>query len=207
VVGEDLGTVPRRVRKMLGERAVFGSTVLWFERDDDGALVPPEKWRAEAVASVTTHDLPTAAGFLTGEHVRVRAGLGLLNDPDAEAANSARERAEMAELLAAKGLASTGPLAEQIVALHELLALSPSRVLLAALGDAVGDLRQPNMPGTVDEYPNWRLPVADGEGRILSRDEICDSPGAARLAAALQLDPPTGPAAVTKSHGARQESS
>ena len=93
VVGEDLGTVPRQVRKVLGERAVFGSTVLWFERDDDGALVPPEKWRAEAVASVTTHDLPTSAGFLTGEHVRVRADLGLLNDPDAEAANSARERA------------------------------------------------------------------------------------------------------------------
>jgi 4-alpha-glucanotransferase len=207
VVGEDLGTVPRQVRKVLGERAVFGSTVLWFERDDDGALVPPEKWRAEAVASVTTHDLPTAAGFLTGEHVRVRAELGLLNDPDAEAANSALERAEMAELLAAKGLASTGTLSEQIVALHELLALSPSRVLLAALGDAVGDLRQPNMPGTVDEYPNWRLPVADGEGRILSRGEICDSPGAARLAAALQLDPPAGLAAVTKSHGARQESS
>ena len=96
VVGEDLGTVPREVRQMLGERAVFGSTVLWFERDDDGALIPPERWRAEAVASVTTHDLPTSAGFLTGEHVRVRAELGLLNDPAAEAANSARERAEMA---------------------------------------------------------------------------------------------------------------
>jgi len=205
VVGEDLGTVPRQVRKVLGERAVFGSTVLWFERDDDGVLVPPEQWRAEAVASVTTHDLPTSAGFLTGEHVRVRAGLGLLNDPDAEAANSARERAEMAELLAAKGLAATGTLAEQIVALHELLALSPSRVLLAALGDAVGDLRQPNMPGTVDEYPNWRLPVADGEGRMLSREEICASPGAAALAAALQLNPSVDPATVTTSHGARQD--
>ncbi len=207
VVGEDLGTVPREVRKVLGERAVFGSTVLWFERDDDGKLVPPEQWRAEAVASVTTHDLPTSAGFLTGEHVRVRAGLGLLNDPDAEAENSARERAEMAELLAAKGLSSTGTLAEQIVALHELLALSPSQVLLAALGDAVGDLRQPNMPGTVDEYPNWRLPVADGEGRMLSREEICASPGAASLAAALQADLPAEPDLVTKSHGARQESS
>ncbi len=103
VVGEDLGTVPRQVRKVLGERAVFGSTVLWFERDDDGALVPPEKWRAEAVASVTTHDLPTSAGFLTGEHVRVRADLGLLNDPDAEAANSARERAEMADCSPRRG--------------------------------------------------------------------------------------------------------
>ena len=208
MVGEDLGTVPREVRQMLGERAVFGSTVLWFERDDDGALVPPEQWRAEAVASVTTHDLPTSAGFLTGEHVRVRAELGLLNDPAAEAANSARERAEMARAARrARGSPPTGSLDEQIAALHELLALSPSRVLLAALGDAVGDLRQPNMPGTVDEYPNWRLPVADGEGRMLSREELCASPGAAALAAALQLDPPAEPAAVTKSYGARQESS
>ncbi len=103
VVGEDLGTVPRQVRQMLQERAVFGSTVLWFERDDDGALIPPEQWRPEAVASVTTHDLPTSAGFLTGT-CRVRAELGLLNDPAAEEGNSARERAEMAELLAAKGL-------------------------------------------------------------------------------------------------------
>ena len=186
VVGEDLGTVPREVRQMLKERAVFGSTVLWFERDESGALVPPEEWREEAVASVTTHDLPTAAGFLTGEHVRVRAALGLLNDPDAEAANSERERAEMDALLVKEGLAA-GDLAEKIVALHALLALSPSRVLLAALGDAVGDLRQPNMPGTVDEYPNWRLPVADGAGRILSRAQLCASAGAARLAQALSV--------------------
>src|SRR6185437_2224495 len=114
------------VRRMLADRAVLGSTVLWFERDDKGALVPPEQWRAEAVASVTTHDLPTSAGFLTGDHVRVRAGLGLLNDPAAEAANSERERAEMAGLLEEKGLAagtSSGSLEDQIVALHELLAL------------------------------------------------------------------------------------
>jgi 4-alpha-glucanotransferase len=189
VVGEDLGTVPRQVRQMLKERAVFGSTVLWFERDEDGALVPPEDWREEAVASVTTHDLPTAAGFLTGEHVRVRADLGLLTDPGGEAANSVRERAEMDALLAKEGLAADGGLEEKIVALHELLARSPSRVLLAALGDAVGDLRQPNMPGTVDEYPNWRLPVADGKGRALTRGELCASPGALRLVKALQASP------------------
>jgi 4-alpha-glucanotransferase len=185
VVGEDLGTVPRQVRQTLQERAVLGSTVLWFERDEAGALVPPARWRASAVASVTTHDLPTSAGFLTGDHVRVRAALGLLDDPAVEAANSARERAEMLALLADEGLAAGG-LPEQIVGLHELLARSPSAVLLASLGDAVGDLRQPNMPGTVDEYPNWRLPVADASGRALTRAEVCGSPGAVKLAEALQ---------------------
>ncbi len=189
VVGEDLGTVPRTVREVLADYAVLGSTVVWFERDDDGALVAPGQWRAEAVASVTTHDLPTAAAFLTGEHVKVRAGLGLLNDAAEEERSAARERAEMLELLVCEGLlaapGSAATLEQQVIALHELLVRSPSQVVLASLGDAVGDLRQPNMPGTVDEYPNWRLPVADADGRPLGRDELLAAPGAARLAAVM----------------------
>ncbi len=191
VVGEDLGTVPPTVRQTLSERAVLGSTVVWFERDDDGALIPPATWRAAAVASVTTHDLPTSAGFLTGAHVKVRADLGLLRDPAAEAENAARERTEMLALLAAEGLLesptpSGSSLQTQIEALHALLTRSPSRVLLAALGDAVADLRQPNMPGTVDEYPNWRLPLADGSGRVLTREQLCTSPRTERLAALMR---------------------
>jgi 4-alpha-glucanotransferase len=196
VVGEDLGTVPPTVHSMLSERAVLGSTVVWFERDAGGALVPPQEWRSAAVASVTTHDLPTSAGFLTGDHVRVRAELGLLTDPAAELRGATRERTEMLELMVSEGLLSPGnavlanadspQLAEQIVALHELLGLSPSRVLLASLSDSVGDLRQPNMPGTVDEYPNWRLPVADLSGKILTRGELCAAPGTARLAAVMR---------------------
>jgi 4-alpha-glucanotransferase len=60
--------------------------------------------------------------------------------------------------------------------------------LLAALGDAVGDLRQPNMPGTIDEYPNWRLPLADGSGRVLNRVQLCASPRTERLAAVMRAE-------------------
>lgn len=196
VVGEDLGTVPPTVHSKLSERAVLGSTVVWFERDEDGKLIPPQQWRAAAVASVTTHDLPTAAGFLTGEHIRVREGLGLLSDPAAEERNATRDRTEMLELLVAEGLlaredaalASAGSpqLAAQIIALHELLGLSPSRVLLASLADAVSDLRQPNMPGTVDQYPNWRLPVADLTGRVMTREELCAAPETTSLAGVMR---------------------
>jgi 4-alpha-glucanotransferase len=74
---------------------------------------------------------------------------------------------------------------DPVLAMHGALAESPCTVVLAAFGDAVGDLRQPNLPGTVDEYPNWRLPVADGSGRALALEELLAAPGVRRLAALL----------------------
>ena len=69
--------------------------------------------------------------------------------------------------------------------MHAALVAAPSRLVLAAFGDAVGDLRQPNLPGTVDEYPNWRLPVADGSGKPLSLEELLDSDGVRQMARLL----------------------
>ena len=186
VVGEDLGTVEDRVGAALAKTGVLGSEVLWFGQDDDGAFTDPADWRELALASVTTHDLPTAAGFLVGESARVRDELGLLTVPVAQ--ERARADAERAALLAM--LERTGLLAaaggDPVLAMHGALAAAPSRIVLAALGDAVGDLRQPNLPGTVDTYPNWRLPVADAAGRPLSLEELLAHPGVARLAALLQ---------------------
>ena len=71
------------------------------------------------------------------------------------------------------------------LAMHAALAAAPSLLVLAAFGDAVGDLRQPNLPGTVDEYPNWRLPVADGSGRPLTVEELLVHPGVRRLTGLL----------------------
>src|SRR5918996_5685438 len=80
VVGEDVGTVEEFARDYLRERGILGTSILWFERDyhGDRRPLPPERWRELAMASVTTHDLPPSAGYLSGEHVRVRADLGLL---------------------------------------------------------------------------------------------------------------------------------
>ncbi|MFI5959877.1 4-alpha-glucanotransferase [Cryptosporangium sp. NPDC051539] len=192
VVGEDLGTVEPHVAITLAARNVLGSNVLWFERDDPDPAVdapgelperprPPASWREGAAASVTTHDLPTAAGFLTGEHVRVRAELGVLGRPVAEEATAAAaERAALLTLAHAEGLVSspdaTGE--EAILGLHALLTRTPARIVLASPSDAVGDVRQPNLPGTMDEYPNWRLPLAvpDGDGhRPVSLEEFTAS--------------------------------
>jgi 4-alpha-glucanotransferase len=192
VIGEDLGTVPPEVRRTLADRGILGNSVLWFEREDlvpgeVGALRPPDKWRETALASVTTHDLPTALGWLRGEHLRVRAELGLVADPDADEATWRKEREELLALLVDCGVLASAdvPDEELALALHRFIARTPSRYVVAAPGDAVGDLRQPNVPGTVDEYPNWRLPVADASGRLLLLGELLDDPRVVGLAAAL----------------------
>jgi len=187
VVGEDLGTVEDRVRDALDAAGVLGSAVLWFESDEDGVPVPPSQWRERAMATVTTHDLPTAAGFLAEEHVRVRDELDQLGVPvEQERARTREDRAALLAMLEEQGLLEPGaPPEEVVLAMHRALAASPSRVVLAALGDAVGDLRQPNLPGTVDQYPNWRLPVADGDGRPLLLEDLLAHPGTARLATLL----------------------
>ncbi len=172
VIGEDLGTVEPEVTETLAAQRMLGCTVLWFARDEQapGApLLAPQRWPQHAAASISTHDLPTAVGFLRGEHVRARAALGLLNDDAAEWVQAHAERAELISLLRAEGLLGAENLDAQaldaedeeeiVVAMHALLARTPCRLLLASPYDVVGEMRQPNLPGTVDEYPNWRLPL------------------------------------------------
>ena len=192
VIGEDLGTVTPVVRRELASRGVLGSSVLWFEREDPvdgepGPLRPLSEWREQAAASITTHDLPTALGWLRGEHVRVRAELGLLDDPTAEERSWRRERGEVVALLRDAGLVGDTPADEELVAaLHDAVMQTPSRVVLVAPGDVVGDLRQPNLPGTTDQYPNWRLPVADEHGNELALEDVLADARMARLAAMLR---------------------
>jgi 4-alpha-glucanotransferase len=176
VVGEDLGTVRPEVTETLHERGMQSSAVLWFQRDQDVAdtpLLAPSRWPAEAMASISTHDLPTAAGFLRAEHVRVRAELDLLADPDEEYRRAAEERAELIEVLDAHGLLPAEATEEELVAaLHALLATASSRLLLISPQDALGDPRQPNLPGTIDEYPNWRIPLPVPVDELLSHPAV-----------------------------------
>ncbi|MDP7704756.1 4-alpha-glucanotransferase [Mycobacterium sp. TY815] len=166
VVGEDLGTVEPEVTEALADNGMLGCAVSWFTRDQsvaDEPLLAPAKWPARAAASLSTHDLPTAAGFLRGEHVRARAELGLLTDVPAEQASAAKERAEWLALLRSERLLPADQAepdeATIITAMHRLLAATPSRLKLISPYDVLAEPRQPNLPGTIDEYPNWRLPL------------------------------------------------
>ncbi|MEV7070268.1 4-alpha-glucanotransferase [Streptomyces sp. NPDC093990] len=194
VIGEDLGTVEPGVREALRERGVLGTSVLWFERDweGDGRPLPPERWRADCLATATTHDLPPTASRLTGEHVELRDSLGLLTRPlEEERAEAAADTGEWLELLARLGmLHGTGggadPSSEeaQIQAVHRYLLNTPARMVGVWLPDAVGDRRPQNLPGTWDQYPNWRLPIADGEGRVVTLEDLA---GSARLHALVEV--------------------
>jgi 4-alpha-glucanotransferase len=190
VVGEDLGTVPDEVTDAMHDRGVLSSSVLYFERDDEAEgepLLPPKRWPVDAMASISTHDLPTTSGFLRKENVRVRAELGLIDDPDAEYARAEAAKQEMLAALDAHGLLPSDPTEEElVVALHRLLATAASRLLLTSPQDALGEPRQPNLPGTVDEYPNWRIPLP------LEVDDLLADPTVRAAVAALRDARPGG---------------
>ncbi|MFF7451090.1 MULTISPECIES: 4-alpha-glucanotransferase [unclassified Streptomyces] len=194
VIGEDLGTVEPGVRETLRERGVLGTSVLWFERDweGDGRPLPPEHWRADCLATATTHDLPSTAARLTGEHVELRHRLGLLTRTLAEErAEAAADTGEWLELLSRLGLlhgtgGGHGISTEEaeVQAVHRFLLRTPARLVGVWLPDAVGDRRPQNLPGTWDQYPNWRLPIADADGRPVTLESLAGSP---RLHALMEV--------------------
>jgi len=109
VIGEDLGTVEPWVRDYLSERGVFGTSVLWFERDEHGAPRRPETWRTDCLATVATHDLPPITSYVTAEHVALRSHLGLLTRPvEEERAEAEAQVAAWCALLTELGLLAEG---------------------------------------------------------------------------------------------------
>ncbi|MGP3686074.1 4-alpha-glucanotransferase [Streptomyces sp. IBSNAI002] len=188
VIGEDLGTVEPRVRTALARRGVLGTSVLWFERDwaGDASPLPPGDWRADCLATATTHDLPPTAAKLAGKHVELRDRLGLLTRPvEREREQDAADTAEWLAVLDRLGLDTKGEEAA-VRALYAFLLRTPARLVGVWLPDAVGDRRPQNLPGTWDQYPNWRLPVADASGRPLTLEELTASPRANALLGAVR---------------------
>ncbi|GAA3757745.1 4-alpha-glucanotransferase [Streptomyces tremellae] len=192
VVGEDLGTVEPGVRERLALHGVLGTSVLWFERHWDREGQPPldpAEWRPGCVATATTHDLPSTAARLTGEHVALRHRLGLLTRPlERELAEDRAEVAAWLRDLVRLGLLPAGAAdggardeEEEIRAVHRFLLATPARMVGVWLPDTVGDRRPQNLPGTWDQYPNWRLPVADAAGRPVTLEQLAASPRLRRL--------------------------
>jgi 4-alpha-glucanotransferase len=186
VVGEDLGTVEPWVRDYMRERGILGTSILWFEFDwdGDGRPLPPEKWREYCLASVTSHDLPPTAGYLAGDHVRLRDQLGILTrslDEELEA-DEADRQAWLDNLRDREALPPDAGVEKTVEALHHFLAWTPSRLLNLSLADAVGERQLQNQPGTIDEYPNWRVPLTGPDGEPVMLEDIFTNQRTAELA-------------------------
>ncbi|NMM31006.1 MAG: 4-alpha-glucanotransferase, partial [Cellulomonas sp.] len=147
----------------------------------------PEHYRRLALASVTTHDLPPTAGYLAEEHVTLRERLGLLTESVAQVRSDARaEREEMVAVLRGRGLVGADPSERELVeALHRLILATPAALIGVSLADAVGERRAQNQPGTDQEYPNWKVPLANGAGQVVLIEELFSNPRLRSLAATL----------------------
>lgn len=168
VIGEDLGTVPDWVRERLEQAGVLSYRVFYFERNGDGTLKAPASYPAQALAVATTHDLPTLTGFWEATDIDTRAKLGLFPSEEARIAMLADRRMDkmrILQALKAEGLlpvgvsedpARTPMMAPELAeAIHVYLARTPAWVVLANLEDVLGIPAQTNVPGTVDQHPNW----------------------------------------------------
>lgn len=138
IVGEDLGTVAEGVRETLAAANIAGTKVLWFESE------PPSAWPANSLATITTHDLATIAGVLSG------------NDGDADQ----HDRLVAAVIDIVGDVHEATPQAV-IAAAHRALLSSPANLRLVSMDDITASERRPNHPGTIDQ-PNWRrrLPIS-----------------------------------------------
>lgn len=181
VIGEDLGTVPRGFRRRLSQAGIAGMDVMWFERNRN-SFRTPSRWRRDAVAMTTTHDLPTVAGWWRGNDIHVRTELDLSATGEAEQRQSDRRR--LWQAFTAAG-AAQGPVpppddpAPAVDAALGFVAGSPAPLMLAPVEDLLGLADQPNLPGTIDEHPNWRRRFEPPAGALF------DDPVVARRAATI----------------------
>jgi 4-alpha-glucanotransferase len=139
VIGEDLGTVPPEFRRRCKKAGIAGMDVLWFQRHG-AAYLPPSKWREDAVAMTTTHDLPTVAGWWQ---------------------DRSADRAPLWDAFVDAGIATGSPpapdnAAPAVDAAVAFVAEAPTSLALIPLQDVVGSSDQPNVPGALHEHPNWR---------------------------------------------------
>ena len=182
VVGEDLGTVPDGFRERLQSARVLSSRLVYFERTWDGGFRPPAEYPRLAAASVGTHDLPPLLGWWTadGSDERRHARFMLVDALAREGCIDEGSATRLREDAAAGGTAAVGDMLSEAV--HRFLARTPSMLKIVAIDDVLGEIESVNVPGTVDEHPNWQrkrslpLEALDGDARLFRIGAVmCDT--------------------------------
>jgi 4-alpha-glucanotransferase len=155
VIGEDLGTVPDGFRETMQDWGIWSYLVMMFERDDAGRFRNVDRYTANALVTLNTHDLSTYAGWRSFSDLKMKLSLGL--DPGENEEARWHALGMLDEILRYNSIH-----ANDLYSVLSFLSRTPSRLLAVSLEDLLGVVDQPNIPGTIDEHPNWRqrLPVA-----------------------------------------------
>jgi len=181
VVGEDLGTVEPGVRERLAAEGVLSYRLAWFEQGPADGRRRAADYPRLALAATTTHDLPTVAGFFSGTDIDHLYDIGVATPGGPEQADQEAQRESLCRLLEEEGLLAPDERSVPaiVAALYGFLARTPSMLVAATLEDAVEAHDRPNVPGTIDQRPNWSLPLP------VPLDDLAADPRVRRLAGIL----------------------
>jgi 4-alpha-glucanotransferase len=168
IIGEDLGTIPPQTREILAQFGICSYRLFYFEREEQGTFKGPDSYPSLALAAVSTHDLPTLAGFWTGEDIALRNRLALF--PRQEQFQAASQKRREDKIRIVQRLVASGFLAQEMTTSPEIynqltddlhnaiigfLLSTPAKLAILSQEDLFGDTRQQNLPGTISEHPNW----------------------------------------------------
>ena len=168
VIGENLGTVPQGFNETLAYRGLAGMQILWFEQQD-AQFILPRRWRGDSVAMTTTHDLPTVAGWWNGRDIEWRTKAGIRTFKGDEAAEWQERHDEKQRLWSALIDADCVPAGPQpnhagpvVDGAARFIGSTPCALAILAVEDMCALEDQPNLPGTINEHPNWRRRLPTG---------------------------------------------
>lgn len=169
VIGEDLGTVPPGFSDTMVRAGLLSYQVFYFS-EREGTFMPPHAYRREAMVCASTHDLPTLKGWWTSNDINWRVACGRATETEAviQRQNRVADRKRMLDALMGAGALDPSPDYAKanempdavILAIHRFLAATPCRLFAVQIDDALGVREQANLPGTIDEHPNWRRKIA-----------------------------------------------
>lgn len=176
ILGEDLGTVPEGLREKLVARRILGMRVLLFERDGNARFSPASEWSSDALATTTTHDLPTLKGWWRGQDIdwRIRVGQNREEDRQPQTEERERERRGLNAVLRPYASESSSELLDPASAVQAsacFVGHTPAPLVLLPMEDVLGLEEQPNMPGIVDAHPNWRRRYPDDSATLLDHPD------------------------------------
>jgi 4-alpha-glucanotransferase len=173
IIGEDLGTVPDGIRELLAQYNVYSYRVFFFETAADGGYISPKHYPVQAMATLTTHDLPTLIGFWHCEDLRLGKELGLYKDEAQLQGLYAQRHANKQRILDSlhghhslpgdysRSAENLGMDQTLNYAMQRHLAATSSQLLCLQLEDALQMTQPVNIPGTSNEYPNWRRKLSE----------------------------------------------